>query len=355
MAVLACAIVLSGISYVYGKYYASKYNKGVGIASNLYFNSDKLRKSIGHTDMDGIVNDADSVNAINVFTNNGAWATSDKLLLTFDIRNYDNSILYNDMNLNITYTVEFVLLDDPVGASYKIIGPDNKTYDLPSKGTKVIIPDAALKGGSLKSDTYGIQIEQKAGEEYKASRVLVMAYPTGPDYIHREQDEDNEYRLLGIFEGHKTDMELTIDSSGFEVQQDDGYNSTTWKNKVADLSGFIYNFKTAGDVVLNSDVTDKDQVVVTWDSRYLDIDNYDVNYLYGLAEDAKTADDPDAKKYITMSEDGNYKSLVVMALPYSSIDITFYKTEAFDSTLAIQNGEDGKSWFENLVAVSLAN
>lgn len=358
--IIICTLLLiaTGLTYgainVYAKYYAARYNKGVAVASNLYFNSDKLTKSTGITDIDVILKDESSINKINIFTNSGSWSSGD-LLLNFDIRNYDNNILYNEKNLNVGYKVDFVLLDEPIGAEYSVISQEGKSTPLKSKGSKVSL-DGTTVGGSLDADTFGIQIRMTSQANYKAARVLVVAYPTSPDYVLRDKKDAQEYRLIGIFQGHPTDMQISIENAQFKVQEDANYNASTWKSKVEDLSGYIYNIKTAGDVVLDSNTATKQEAVVIWDNRYLSIDMYDENYQYALEHDAALADDSTADdKYIKV--DGNTTSMTIMVLPYTSIDITFYKTENFNDELAAQaaNSAKGKAWFESLVTAKIAD
>lgn len=346
--------LLAGIGAIYktqdilAKYYAAKYNKGIAVASNLYFNSDKLAKSSGITDVDAIVQDESVINKINVYTNSGSWSSGD-LLLNFDIRNYDNNILYNEKDLNIEYKVFFVLLDEPEGAEYSVISPDGTSYALNSEN-RMAEMKGTVTGGSLDAQTYGIQIRMTSQETYNAARVFVLAYPTSPDYVYRESGENQEYRLLGIFSGHPTDMKITIENAKFKVQDEENYGLTTWKSKVEDLSGYIYNIKTAGDVVMDSETAAKQQAVVTWDNRYLTINKYDENYQYALEHDAAG----NGENYI--SQDGNYTSMTIMVLPYTSIDITFYKTENFKQTLQsyAEGSTDGKEWFEGLVKAEIA-
>jgi hypothetical protein len=151
-------------------------------------------------------------------------------------------------------------------------------------------------------------------------------------------------------------MQISIENAQFKVQEDANYNASTWKSKVEDLSGYIYNIKTAGDVVLDSNTATKQEAVVIWDNRYLSIDMYDENYQYALEHDAALADDSTADdKYIKV--DGNTTSMTIMVLPYTSIDITFYKTENFNDELAAQaaNSAKGKAWFESLVTAKIAD
>lgn len=349
LGIFMAILVLAGASFsayrAYAKYYASRNNKGIIMAANLYFNSDKLKKSTGVTNLDQIVNNPDNLNRINVFTNSGTWS-SGILPLSFDIRNFDNNILYNESNLDIEYKIEFYMLDEPKGALYYIIGADGSTTPLASKGARVEL-GGTVTGGSLDSDTYIVQVRMTSPEEYEESRVLVMAYPVSPDYVAKASDMDQEYRLLGIFVGHPTTMKITIDNAQFLVQDVDTYSLSTWYSMVKDLSAYIYNVKTAGDIVIDENTATKQQARITWDNRYLNIDEYDENYKYALQHDS----DPtltDDEKYL--KTDGNNSSMIVEVLPYTSINFTFYKTELFDSTFATKpNNATGKEWFEGLV------
>lgn len=366
MGVVLLSVTVAGAAgIIYGKYYASRNNKGIVMASNLYFNSDKLKKSTGVTNIDDIINNEEVLNSINVFTNTGSWSTT-TLPLSFEIRNYDNNILYNDNKLDIEYKLECILLDDPVGAKYSIKSQDGSVYNLDKKGSKVEIT-STLKGGTLKSDTFAAQITMTSKEDYKAARVLVMAYPVNPDYVHKEKDENQEYRLLGIFKGHITELEMSIENAGFIVQENENYNDSTWKNLVKDLSGYVYNIKTTGDVVTDAETSSKQEIKVTWDTEYITIDEYDDSYLAAkeYEEEAKQAavEEAEAKgepvgniiydKYIIDNGDGTM-SMIVKVLPYNSVDVTFYKTDKFKDALNSQPADSaGRKWFEELVKTEI--
>lgn len=352
MCIFVCAI--AGLSYtltsVLGKYYASRFNKGVAVASNVYFNSDKLVKSTGITDIGDIINDSDSINKINVFTNSGSWA-SGNLLLNFDIRNFDNSILYNESNLDIGYNIEFVLLDEPLGAQYEIIPPEGDRQLLAEKGSRISM-EGTIVGGRLDSKMYGISMTMTSRDDFKAARVLVLAYPVSPGYVYRDKAEPQEYRLLGIFQGHPTDLNITIEEACFKVQKDVGYE-TACKSKIEDLSGYIYNIKTAGDVVLDDKTAVRQEAVVTWDDRYVTIDKYNDYYNYAIEHDKKAEEEGSPERYL--KKEGDKTSMTILVLPYSSIEITYYKTEGFNKEFNAQfAGTQGREWFENLVTARMA-
>lgn len=345
--------VIYGGKYAYGKYYAARYNKGIAIASNLYFSSDKLVKSKGYANIDDIADDSESIKNINIFSNTSSWSSSD-VPLTFDIRNYDNNILYNEDKLDIGYKVEFYLLDEPVGAEYRIEYLDNSGNEskiqLKAKGDKAVVEGKTI-GGSLDANTYEINVKLTGPtKDYSAARVLVMAYPVSPDFVHRDENEEQENRLLGIFQAQPTDMQIIIEDEGFEVEDEADYNDTKWKAKVEDLSGYIYNFKTAGDVVIDTNTATKQLAEITWNNKILKIDKYNDNYERAVAHGDGLTDD--AEKYITTN--GDLTTMKIEVLPYMSINITFYKGDDFNTVFSTQPATAaGRAWFENLVDVKM--
>ncbi len=356
-----CLLICSGIVYqvynAYAKYYAARYNKGIAVASNLYFNSDKLLKNTGITDIDVLLADKDFVNDISVITD--SWA-GNSTLMSFAIRNYDNNILYNESGLDIEYEIWFVMLDEPVGAEYYIRDAQDNSYQLSNAGDRKSF-NGVVKGGSLDYDRYGIEIRRmSSGEtEYESSRVLVMAYPTNPDYIKKDKDDDTqEYRLLGVFEAYPRDVKISIDEAKFKVQtQESPINyAGNWKAAVEDLSAYIYNIKTKGDVVVEQNSSNAQQAIVSWDNRYLNIDIYDEYYLAAVEHDSiYGSDEPleGEERYLIRDDSGKLNAIIIDVLPYMSIDMTFYKAEGFNDMLKTQSGTSGKEWFEGLVNVRM--
>lgn len=352
---LICLLTVVAGVVVYGKYYATRNNKGVVSASNIYFDSDKLRKVTGITDIDAIAGNDDLLSKITVFTNSDSWAGGN-LSLPFDVRNFQNNILVNDDNLDIKYKIEFVLLDDPIGAKYYVVDNQNMEHNLAAKGDK-FATENTLKGGNRVSDSFSVKVVTDATDVFQAARVLVVAYPIEPDYIFRDTTADHEYRLIGIFKGHITEMEMSIGNKKFRVQTTYQDHLSSWKQDVLDLSGYIYNIKTIGDIISENQTTSKKQVKVTWNSKYLTLDNYDDYYVAALAHDDNILNDADPANDgdVYLSEntvDGvTYKSMLIDVLPYNSIDMTFYKTLEFNTEIA--KTSTTRQWFEGLVDAEL--
>lgn len=328
---------------IVAKYYASKNNKGVAVASGLYFNSDKLKKEEGSTKggINGITED--EISNLVVTTNTTSWSNG-YVELPLKIQNYDSNILFNDSGLDISYKIEFKLLDEPVGATYSVIDKTDTTEHLLSGKDTTYSSTGTLMGGSLKADTYKIKISLNAGadiNDYKQARVLVLAYPVAPDYLVNV--ENQQYRLLGVFVGNPNILELDIDSAAFLIEEEFDAGSNNWKEIVEDSAAYIYNIKTKGEIVQDTSTVAKREIKVSWRSDYLSIDDYS-EYL-GTQEIQKE-----------VVEGINWSYINIEVLPYANINLTFYKNEAFMT--ALNNTGDGNKIdsaeaFHNLVNVSV--
>ena len=342
LSVFVALLIWQSIDIV-AKYYAAKNNKGVAVASGLYFNSDKLSKKSGPAK--GIENITETeIEKLAITTNTSAWS-SGSVDIPVKIQNYDSNILYNEKGLNISYTIQFKLLDDPVGATYVVKDDSDTVYPLSVKDATCNYT-GTLMGGSLDADTYKVQIT--LGDEgtaaYQSARILVLAYPTAPDYL--VNNENQQYRLLGIIEGYPNKMNLEINSAGFLIEKK--FTEETWKDIVQDSVTYIYNIKTKGDMVQDSNSAEKREIKVKWRSDYLSIDRYNEYYLKAMNDSDATA------SYGTENIDGvTWSYLKLKVLPYTNINIAFYKTEKFNQNLT-DNGEiNSEEAFKKLVITEI--
>lgn len=341
LGIIAVFFLIREIKIVYGKYYAAHHNKGIAVASNVYFSSDKLVK-IGKY-MDGSIATWDTditwvrdnmADKIMTFTNTDRWSNG---YYDFDIllENYDSNILYNETGMDVGYKIQFTLLDDEVGVTYSVVDYDDNgaLYELnydPVSGGNIVELTGMLEGGTLRIHRYKVRMNLTTSniKDYKPSRVLVTAFPNSPDYM--KKDTNQQYLLTGIFAGTASDMKISIASQNFKVVED---HKSDFDSKhvsyINDLSGYIYNVKTEGDVITNSSTAIKQEIVVKWKSDYLRISEFDEYY--------------DKNRITTGVEDGeNYTYLKLDVLPYTSINLTFYKTEKF-----VEEMKSGGSIYSN--------
>lgn len=320
--------IFSGTTFA--KYYASKFRQGVSAAAGFYFNSNRLTKSMGDiTDITAIETDGMAVNV-----NTERWSGGN-LYFDIPIRNYDNNLLFNDENLNVEYEIVFCLVDEPVGASYYAQDYEGNEILL-ERNVPVKFSNGRLSGGSLFEQIYRIRINMTDAELYRYARVLVMAYPVAPDYLYKEQNQ--EFRLLGLFEGVVSQTEMRVESAHFVVQEDDDYSDATWQQKAEDLSGLIYNIKTTGDVAADESNAAEQTVIVKWNSDYLEMSIYDDYYKAAKGQDAIWQE---------QDEQGTtWSCMRIRVLPYTNANMTFYKTSQFMSDLA--TGTMTQDFFEGL-------
>lgn len=327
LAVLAAIVVAISGGVAFAKYYAAKYRPGVSVASGLYFNSNKLLKNPGQTkDITKIDTDNMMVNV-----NSDKWS-SGNLYFDVEIHNYDNNLLYNDENLNVSYEICFTLLETPAGADYYVQDVDGTEHTL-TKGKIVKLTQGYLPGGTRNQDTYRIRINLRDAAAYNGARVLAVAYPTSPDYLYDAEHQQN--RLAGIFQGVYSETEMKVEDAYFLVEDDTDYNELTWNDKVADLSGLIFNIKTIGSIVTDGNNAAKQEAIVRWRSDYISISQYDTCYME--AQEKQASKLPSEEDYIWTAADTEGKQWTYMrieVLPYTNVNITFYKTEKFFTDFA---------------------
>lgn len=331
----------------YGKYYAAKYNNGISVASNIYFNSGNLLKidkviDVNQSGLEWTNDIADIENDIMpsmpVTLNSDRW-TNGSTDIKVVMQNYDNNILFNSADMDVEYEIKFKLIDlGGNGANYSIVdtsaGDSEQVYGFDEEEGNVITLRGSLKGGTLSTHTYKIRMTlntvQLQNKNYIPNRVLVVAYPTSPDYI--SESNKNAYLLLGLFEGKLSALHMTVDTYGFEIAKNSDFG-TAYKNYIKDYSGFICNIKTAGDVIKDESNAVEQDLTLIWNSKYIDISRYDENYI---------------QYHETLVTEDDWSRMTIKALPYTSINVTYYKTDEFDT--AVANGLlDTAEEFNNLI------
>lgn len=317
LSVCALAGMLWG-GITYAKYYAQESRKGVALASGLYFTSNCMQSisdnNLGNYDL---------------FTEyvDSNWTGVGAASIAVQVNNFENILLYNDQNLNITYDLYFRLIDTPVeGSSYVVQYTDEantvKNETLKQNET-FVIKDQYLKGGSAKYNRVTLIITPESGfdiDTYVSKRVAVWAIPTYPDYV---ADANRLAAVVvavpqkGAF-SHQEGFDIAGDLNSL---QDAG----TWNPKgiqlLEDYSGFVYNIKTTGE-----DRGVRHYFEITWKNEVLDIDRYNTYYLKAQAE--HTA----AKPTIWTNTDEKTTTIKIEALSYASMDIHFYKAAGFKAS-----------------------
>lgn len=328
--VLVCLVLCAGVSLnVYSKYYKTGYNKGMATASGFYFDSNFMKEvktekmqQIKH--IKELAADTELVSQLALYSNEHKWSMAD-YLFTIEMRNYTNQILYNNKDLNISYTVEFMLLDPAQGATYQVKKEGaNEPYQILSEQEDGIATfTGTLNGGQLNWDTYDLQIVLTGeGKDYKKSRVLMLAYPTAPSFLVDTK------KISGIITADYNQQEMTITDKYFTVQKLDTYTENKWLETVKAESAYVYLIKTTGNYNASGASGDKQKIELTWNPQYCYLSPTDKNVeeLVGY--------------------DGSAGTITIETLPYSSLEFVFLKTPDFE--VWAKNSPD-KEVFEKFV------
>lgn len=326
--VMGIVLVVSFSSVAMAKYYAKRDNKGVSTASGLYFNSNCISNVAGDTYSEN----HQELAKIDLSTVPGYVNPEGGSNFYLDICNYDNHLLYNELYLDVEYTICFLKLEGKsASVEYKNDAGESVVQTL-TDGQVFTLSDQEIEGGAARFDTYIIRTTNE--DDGPDAKVLVMAYPTAPDYVAAATEK---MRLIGTLQAQPQNVKVGIDSNGFEVLNNlsDGDD---WHSAVEKISGLVYNIKTNGDDVTSGVV--KGELEVTWNYEMLDINQYDTHYL-------------DAVKKGTIITDttNKTKTMTVKVLPYANVKVTFYKTNAFVTAF---KSTMTKEELEGFVSVRLA-
>ncbi len=334
--VLCVLLALGTTGVVMAKYYAKRDNKGVSTSSGLYFNSNCISNIAGSVDTD--------IRTIDLSTVPGYVNPEGGNIFWLDIRNYDNHLLYNELYLDMEYTICFLKVQ---GLSASVTYKDDTGTDVvqPLEDNQVFtLNNRKLKGGSAKFHSYKIITENVDATTY--AKVLVMAFPTSPDYVSAAQED---MRLVGILQAQPQMVEIGIASTKWLMQerQEAEYNAD-WKKVVRQNSGLVYSIQTNGDDVTSGSV--KGELKITWNHDMLSINQYDTYYLEALETLANADSSDDA---IIKDDASGTTTMKIRVLPYSNVKITFYKTDNFNQ--AFGNDTMTKADFEGYVSATLAS
>lgn len=350
--VLACLAVV-GVSFtVYSKYYKTGFNKGMATASGFYFNSNYMAsveelRNMTPEKMHDIIKEEDILNSIIVSMNRNVWDGINPHSFDVEIRNYDNQLLYNDKDLNVTYEVNFMLLGEPVNAAYSVEF-DGDTQDLEWEDGKSTIAtySGTLDGGTLNYDNYKLMITPTG--DYQPTDVLMVAYPIDPVFLRGTK------AIAGIVRANYQEKKFSIEGSRFLVTDKEEYQtpseSKAWKNEILSESAYVYQLYTSGNFSGTGAATKK-TITVKWREDMYIINDFDTYY-----QEAKEAG---RVKYGVEENGHKWTVMEIDILPYASLKFTFFRADEFekvinglDETLDTETGiAKGKAEFESSVQI----
>lgn len=349
-AVSFVCVILAGVSFtVYSKYYKTGHNKGVSVASGFYFASDFMTELEKEDQVVKQVADLKTMtDRLHVTASGSQWSTlnngSTSSTVHVHINNFSNQLLYNDMGLNVEYTVEFLLMDEPLNVTCQIkkaVGEGAGNYQPLGTLSAVTYTGGKLMGGTHSTETYDIEVTITDLSNYTPVKILALAYPTEPSYVKENR------KIAGIITADYVESELRITDQGFTIETElEKAEGDSWKTMLLAESGLEYQIRTTGSYTGDGEAGMKKKLVLTWNSNMYLLDDMD-KYKRELKE--KYKDDPVVlAEYLNEGDADGHGWMKVDILPYSSIKFRFY--EVPDSGNA-----DKKVGFENAVVNDLSD
>lgn len=313
---LAFVLVCGGGSYVYAKYFAQSASEGIAIASGVYFTANYA-----------VEVDEDSEE----YFESAVRYTSGNLDIPFEVRNYENLLLFNESTVAIPYSVSFWVEELPSGATYRVTG-DGETEDLST--TKITFQDQIIDGGSALANKYIISIS--SGETHKTVPIFVEVQTAEGSMVKKT--------LRG-----KIVLSASGSSNVFLEQE----------FKIPDveeetLTAFTYEIRTVGDLA-TGDITQ--QLKLSWNPELLEIDLFDDAFLAWQSSVKEATGVAPSAPY---TENNNYY-IIMDIMPYSSQTITFFRGSEYTNVLGtveslkatkppVEDGETFIIWAEKYQA-----
>ena len=175
---------------------------------------------------------------------------------------------------------------------------------------------------------------------YVPTSVLMVAYPTGPDYLV------NTRYIAGIVKANYEDREFKIESgTGFTVSKTQEYRDD-WRAAVEAESGFVYQLITSGNYTGSEATATRKKIRLRWDSDMFKINEND-DYYQSVKDNA-------VQYYKETDSNGiDWQVMEIEVLPYSSLKFVFFRNDGFDGKLGSMT--DSSEFEESVKAEVISN
>ncbi len=287
---------ISVCATVYAKYFAQSARQGIAIATGIYFTANYAVEVESEEDFFECIVNSDYI--------------GNNYNFDFEIRNYENSLLFNESTVDIPYSLAVWLGEEPVGATYTIKDTRAVEYELKAgEENKIVMEHQSISGGSAQKNCYTISIEV-SGASHNPVPIYVEAVTAQGAVINKalrgKMVLNNEARPESFIESQQfvTTGELSTDAEKYTQLQN--------------TSELMYEIKTVGEVLVTDEVTEK--LKLSWDPAVFEIDMFTKCYVEWLKQTNHTGP-------LTDAEGWNYITITVM--PYSAETIGFFRGEKF--------------------------
>ena len=284
-----------GGGYVYAKYYSQSMQSGIAIASGVYFTSnyavaseDAYFESIVKNGYQG--NDAEFV---------------------FEVRNYENNMLFNESSVEIPYSVYFWLESAPTdGTSYTVSYGEEEQALLSGETSKVGFTNQIITGGRATANKYTLRVDVPDGVKHESIPIYALVKTESGAVI------SSTLRGKMIFSS-MVQSESYIESQMFVVSANVSSDEERFA-EIQKLSELTYEIKTVGEVIGGDDSTEK--LKLSWNPSVLEINMFDDAFLEWKNTSKNSAP--------LVDEDGWYY-ITVNVMPYSAETIGFFRGSGY--------------------------
>jgi len=290
---LFLSIIIGG-GFVYAKYYSQSYQNGIAIASGIYFTANYAVEDTEEVFFESVVS---------------TIRQGDDFSFEFEVRNFENNLLFNESTVEIPYSLSFWLEKSPQGAVYSVTYGEETKILAENKPLNVTFSGHSITGGKAIANKYAISVDVEEGQKHTPIPVYVEVKTEAGAVISSVL----RGRMVYSSSQHK---ESYIESQRFVVS-DEAASDEMQFAEIQKMSGLTYEIRTVGEVSTD-EMTD--QIKLSWDPAILEIDLFDPSYQAWKAENGSLTTDAKGWYHITME-----------ALPYASQTISFFKGSNFNT------------------------
>ncbi len=314
---LLFAIFMTWGGYVYGKYYAQSYQNGIAIASGVYFTANYAVEVESETEafIESVVNTTYQGKDFN---------------FEFEVRNYENNLLFNESTVVIPYSVMFWLEEAPEGATYTVeYNGETKTLSA-GEPAEATFSMHGIAGGSAMANVYTISADVADDAEHEPIPVYVEVKTEASSVINSTLKGKMVFTKSQKAENYIESQQFVVSK---EVNSDDEKFA-----EIKNMSGLTYEIRTVGEVSGDSGVTEK--IKLSWDSTVLEIDLFDDAYLEWKTSEGATAPLEEEKNGV------KWHYILIDIMPYSAETISFFRGTTFDNEEKVNSMDTLHSFIE---------
>lgn len=262
------------------------------------------------------------------------WDGKSKKSFAFNVRNYDNPLLYNNESQNVDYEI-----------SYEVLNGDDENVDVKVYRNEEGSDDTEVLGGTL-----------LGGKDSYASHEYKLSIESKDPLVKIEHDVTILLKAKTVNSPYSAELQtkVTLQYTSFEnFISHQGFSKEENNERVKALR---FDVNTANEIdeseLENTDITIATETIhLTWDNELVELNRLDVKIADRITT-KKLADVVneydklyECKNTIIIDEDKNVGHIYFDALAYSAYEIIFYKREnTVGNEDMWKNSEDTYLW-----------